>query len=157
MGYPTDEEFERARYNRSPPNQMVRKPVRPEVVCLCGSTRFYDEFQRANYFETIRGRIVLSVGFFVHSAEVVHGEQLGATPEQKMQLDELHLRKIDLADTVHFLNVGGYIGKSTRRELAYALATHKPVTFLEPAMGEKFMEDNAHELGRLAAEFILHS
>jgi hypothetical protein len=106
--------------------------TRPEVVCLCGSTRFHDAFQRANYDLTMQGRIVLSVGFFPHSAERAHGETIGCTPEQKDALDELHLRKIDLADRVLVLNVGGYIGDSTRREIAYAEAHGKPIQYLEP-------------------------
>jgi hypothetical protein len=78
---------------------------RPTIVCLCGSTRFYEEFQAANYRETMEGRIVLSVGFYPHCSERAHGENVGCTDEQKAKLDELHLRKIDLADEVLVLNV----------------------------------------------------
>jgi hypothetical protein len=78
---------------------------RPTIVCLCGSTRFYEEFQAANYRETMAGRIVLSVGFYPHCSERAHGEPVGCTDEQKAKLDELHLRKIDLADEVLVLNV----------------------------------------------------
>ncbi len=103
--------------------------MRPTIVCLCGSTRFYQQFQEANYRETMAGKIVLSVGFMPDSAE--HGEHIGITPEQKEALDQLHLRKIDLADEVLILNVGGYIGQSTARELAYALELGRNVRFLE--------------------------
>lgn len=103
----------------------------PTVVCLCGSTRFYDAFQRANYEETMAGRIVLSVGFYPHSSEQAHGETIGITPEQKEALDQLHLSKIDLADEILVLNVGGYIGKSTGREIMYAQATGKRIRLLE--------------------------
>jgi hypothetical protein len=105
-------------------------PVRPRVVCLCGSTRFYEAFQRANYEETMAGRIVLSVGFYPHSSELAHGEQIGCDDEQKKKLDELHMRKIDLADEILVLNVGGYVGESTTREIAYARSTGKPVRWL---------------------------
>jgi hypothetical protein len=105
---------------------------RPEVVCLCGSTRFYDAFQRATYELTMQGRIVLSVGVFPHSAERAHGESAGCTPEQKAALDELHLRKLDISDRVLVLNVGGYIGESTRREIAYATRRGTPIQYLEP-------------------------
>jgi nucleoside 2-deoxyribosyltransferase len=54
------------------------------------------------------------------------------TPEQKAALDALHLRKIDLADRVLIVNPGGYVGESTRREIAYAQATGKPVAFTDP-------------------------
>jgi hypothetical protein len=123
-------------------------------VCLCGSTRFYKEFQRANYEETMAGRIVLSVGFFMHSSQDAHGETWECTPEQKIRLDELHLRKIDLADESLILNVGGYIGEITRRELAYTIATGKGLRFLDPVSGETFLDTNRHLLGKICAEFV---
>jgi len=126
---------------------------KPEIVCLCGSTRFYQEFQKANYEETMAGRIVLSVGFYNHASVEAHGEQWGCTPKQKVALDELHFRKIELADTVLILNVGGYIGESTGRELAYTIFCNKGLRFLEPEAGEEYMSSHAHQLGRLAVTF----
>ncbi len=105
---------------------------KPRVVCLCGSTRFFPQFQEANFAETMAGNIVLSVGFYPHAVGEMHGEGVGITPDQKQGLDELHLRKIDLADEVLILNVGGYIGESTARELAYAYERGKAVRFLQP-------------------------
>jgi hypothetical protein len=102
-----------------------RKPG-PTVVCLCGSTRFLDAFREANRTETLAGRIVLSVGMFGHH------EGLDMDGPVKAMLDRLHLAKIDLADEVLILNLDGYIGESTRRELAYARETGKVVRFLEP-------------------------
>ena len=112
----------------------VSEPVKPKVVVLCGSTRFYDAFQRANFEQTMAGRIVLSVGFYAGSPDRMvqeHGEGVGITAADKVALDELHKRKIDLADEVLVINVGGYIGDSTRSEIAYAKAHGKPVTYLE--------------------------
>lgn len=106
---------------------------RPEIVVLCGSTRFYDAFQEANYNLTMAGKIVLSVGFYPHSKAIHgHGEGVGHDSPEKDALDELHKRKIDLADRVLVLNIGGYIGSSTRSEIEYALAHSKPVDYLEP-------------------------
>jgi hypothetical protein len=123
---------------------------RPVVVCLCGSTRFYDEFQAANYRETMAGKVVLSVGFAgrlqrqlvtvdgcmgPQECEVLtvrSGESVGCTPEQKVALDVLHCQKIDLADEVLVLNVGGYVGDSTRREVLHAARRYKVVRWLEP-------------------------
>ena len=105
--------------------------VWPVVVCLCGSKRFVEAFQRVNYEETMAGRIVLSVGFYSHAAKKAHGETVGCTPEQKLALDELHKRKIDLADEILVLNVGGYVGDSTRSEIEYAQALGKRVRWLE--------------------------
>jgi hypothetical protein len=101
----------------------------PMIICLCGSTRFMDAFHEAGWYFTLEGYIVLSVGVCKH-AEDHGGEALGQDVADK--LDELHLRKIDLADQVMILNVGGYIGESTRKELEYAKSKGKPVLFLEP-------------------------
>jgi hypothetical protein len=97
-------------------------PDRPEIVCICGSTRFVDEMRAANRDLTFAGVIVVAPG------------EAGAllTNEQKTALDALHLRKIDLADRVLVVNPGGYIGESTRREIAYADATGKPISFTDP-------------------------
>lgn len=99
---------------------------RPVIVCLCGSTRFSDAFQQANYDLTLAGEIVLTVG-----CDTKSDAGLGITPEQKVALDELHKRKIDLADYILVLNVGGYIGESTRGEIAYAQAQGKRIEYLE--------------------------
>ncbi len=118
----------------NPANEMIRahdERPRPTIVCLCGSTRFYEAFQQANFEETMKGKIVLSVGFYPHSSTQAHGQEIGITPEQKERLDRLHLGKIDMADEVLILNVGGYIGESTARELQHALETGKRVRFLE--------------------------
>jgi hypothetical protein len=102
----------------------------PEIVCVCGSTRFHDQFQQANYDLTMAGKIVLTVGFYPHAPHA-HGEGVGATAAEKLALDDLHKRKIDLADRVLVLNVGGYIGDSTRSEIEYAASVGVPVDYLE--------------------------
>lgn len=96
------------------------------IVCLCGSTRFARQFVEQNERLTLAGNIVLSVGSFGHLRAEPY------TEGQKAALDALHLRKIDLADRVLVLNVGGYIGESTRREVEYAERAGKPVDYLEP-------------------------
>lgn len=110
---------------------------RPRIVVLCGSTRFYDDFLMANYKETLAGHVVLSVGFFANATPEdfsirEHGELIGITALQKVMLDELHKRKIDLADEVLILNVGGYLGPSTRSEVEYATRLGKVIRYLEP-------------------------
>jgi hypothetical protein len=118
---------------------------RPRIVCLCGSTRFYDQFQQANYDRTMKGEIVLSVGFYPHAkAEHGHGEGVGHDSAEKVALDELHKRKIDLADYVLVVSdESGYFGESTRSEIEYALRSRKcPVQFTVDAAA-----DRARELG----------
>jgi hypothetical protein len=106
--------------------------IQPTIVCLCGSTRFSKAFQEANLTETMDGKIVLSIGCDMRSDHDIFGHlSADELTEIKCKLDELHMRKIDLADEVLILNVGGYIGESTRRELNYALAQGKTVRFLE--------------------------
>lgn len=101
---------------------------RPRIVCLCGSTRFKAAWWEETKRLTHEGYIVLGVGD-LNPNKVDTNDPID--PALKAKLDELHLRKIDLADEVLILNVGGYIGESTRRELEYARKGNKPVRFLE--------------------------
>jgi len=97
------------------------------VITLCGSTRFRDAFMQAQKQLTLEGNIVISVGLFGHA-----GDEEVWTEGTKEMLDDMHKRKIDMADEIYVLNVGGYIGSSTRSEIEYALATGKTVRYLEP-------------------------
>lgn len=106
------------------PGTHYDPPARPRIVVLCGSTRFRDEFAAVNRAATLSGNIVLAPGVFAHA----DGTTL--TDEQKARLDELHLRKIDLADEVIVVSDrSGYYGDSTRREIAYAEAAGVPVRY----------------------------
>ena len=102
---------------------------KPKVICLCGSTRFVNIFNEYNKKLTLEGNIVLSIEIVAPQSR--ENDPQYVNPEGKKMLDELHLRKIDLADEVLILNVGGYIGKSTANEIAYAHQTGKPVKYLE--------------------------
>ena len=99
--------------------------VRPKIVCLCGSTRFKEQYEQAERDFTLKGYIVLTVGLFGHV------EGLDMSGKVKTDLDQLHLRKINMADEVYIINVGNYIGASTLREIGYAEVIGKPVTYLE--------------------------
>jgi hypothetical protein len=102
----------------------------PEVVCICGSTRFIDEWNYWRQRLTYEGKIVLAIEI-VTSQDVTTDPQ-HADPEMKTKLDELHKRKIDLADRVFVLNVNGYIGESTRSEIDYTTRLGKRIDYLEP-------------------------
>ncbi len=108
--------------------EVVTKTTFPKIVCLCGSTRFWDTFHSVGWELTLQGSIVLSIGVCTH-AEDHGGEAFGE--DVAAALDELHLRKIDLADEVWILNVDGYIGESTQKELNYAREKKKAILFLE--------------------------
>lgn len=105
---------------------------KPKIVCLCGSTRFTEQMLIKQWELTKQGYIVLSwcalPDSYFKGDDVHHvGDQEGV----KEIVDEVHLRKIDLADEVFVLNVGGYIGESTRSEILYAQKIGKSIKFLE--------------------------
>ena len=97
-----------------------------KVITLCGSTKFKEQYLEAQKRLTLEGNIVISVGLFGHS-----GDAEVWTEGTKAMLDDMHLRKIDMADEIFVINVGGYIGESTKREIQYALDRRKVVRFLE--------------------------
>ena len=97
--------------------------VKYPVIALCGSTRFKEQFMEAQKKLTLDGYIVISVGLFGHSGDII-------TDEQKVMLDDMHKRKIDMADEIFVIDVGGYIGTSTKSEIEYAIITGKKVNYL---------------------------
>ncbi len=109
------------------------------VITLCGSTRFKNEFMEVQKRLTLEGNIVISVGLFGHSgdSEVWENMDEGAFTQTKEMLDDMHKQKIDMADSIFVINVGGYIGESTRSEIKYAKEHGKVIEYLE-----KVGEDN---------------
>ena len=103
-----------------------------KVITLCGSTRFKKEFMDVQKRLTLEGNIVISVGLFGHSGdnEVWENMDEGTLTKTKGMLDDMHKRKIDMADEIFVINVEGYIGESTRSEIEYAKRTGKPVNYL---------------------------
>ena len=95
-----------------------------KVITLCGSTRFKEDFERVNRELTLLGNIVISVGCFGHAGDTF-------TEEQKVMLDDIHKRKIDMSDAIYVINKDGYIGASTRSEIKYAIAHGKQVILME--------------------------
>lgn len=119
-----------------------------KVITLCGSTRFKDAFMREQKRLTLEGNIVISVGLFGHSGDNEVWESMGedAITKTKMMLDDMHKRKIDMADEIFVINENGYIGDSTKSEIAYAEAKGKIVNYLMPLpLGyierKEFLED----------------
>ena len=123
-----------------------------KVITLCGSTRFKEEFLEAQKRLTLEGNIVISVGLFGHS-----GDDVVWTDGVKDMLDRQHLAKIDLADEIFVINIGGYIGDSTRREIAYADYRGKSITYLESCRKPSLYDNYAalgelHDAGRISDE-----
>ena len=100
-----------------------------KVLTLCGRTKFKDEYIRIQKELTLQGNIVISVGLFGHT-----GDDEVWTEGTKEMLDDMHKRKIDMADEIFVINVGGYIGESTKSEIEYAIRNGKKVNYLEPVV-----------------------
>ena len=108
--------------------EMFNKSKKYEIITLCGSTKFKDEFIKAQEELTLQGKIVISVGLFGH-ADNKYGNEI--TEEIKTMLDDIHKRKIDLSDAIYVINKNGYIGSSTKSEIEYALRNNKKIYYLE--------------------------
>ena len=103
-----------------------------KVITLCGSTKFKDEFMEQQKRLTLDGNIVISVGLFGHSGdnEVWENMSEDTLTNTKIMLDDMHKRKIDMADEIFVINVDGYIGTSTQSEIDYTIANKKLVKYL---------------------------
>lgn len=119
-------------------SSVLAKESKPKIVCFCGSSRFVAEMA-VLMWEFEKGGII-TMGLHLLPDEAVKrpdgsiiGHHLAEEQGVASKMDKLHLRKIDLADSIYVVNVGGYIGDSTRNEIAYAQKTGKPVAYLESA------------------------
>ena len=107
-----------------------------KIITLCGSTKFKDEFMDMQKKLTLEGNLILSVGAFGHS-----GDKEVWTEGMKKMLDNMHKRKIDLADEIFVIDKNGYIGESTKSEIEYAINTGKKVNYMS-----KYLNKNKKEL-----------
>jgi hypothetical protein len=107
-------------------------PIHSRRITLCGSTRFRDQFDFWNTHLTLAGNAVYSV------AIDAHGEIREALPTEKEKtlLDEVHLMKIMNSDAIFVIDVGGYIGTSTAREIEFARSRGKDVFYLSELFPE---------------------
>ena len=95
-----------------------------KVITLCGSTKFKNEFLKAQKELTLMGYIVISVGLFGHSGDNEVWED-----GIKEMLDDMHKRKIDMSDAIMVIDIDGYIGESTKKEMEYAKNQGKSIFF----------------------------
>ena len=89
-----------------------------KVITLCGRTRFKDAFMEAQKRLTLERNIVINIDLFGHSGdnEVWEGMSEDTLTKTKEMLDDMYKRKIDVADEIFVINVGEYIGSSTREK-----------------------------------------
>ncbi|WP_349408533.1 DUF4406 domain-containing protein [Pseudalkalibacillus sp. SCS-8] len=93
------------------------------VITLCGSTKFKKQFRETEASLTLQGHVVISLGFFEQS------EGIQITEEQEQLFKKIHFKKIDMADEIFVIDVDGYIGSSTSKEIEYANKTNKPIRY----------------------------
>ena len=96
-----------------------------KIITLCGSIKFKDEFIKVQEKLTSDGNIVLTPNFFNNIKKENIDEKT------KKMLDEMHKQKIDMSDEIYVINVGGYIGESTKSEIEYAKRKGKKISFWE--------------------------
>ena len=94
------------------------------VITLCGSMRFREEFARLDAELSLAGHVVLTPVTLDPAAD--------PTADERELLSRIHLQKIAMSDQIFIVNVGGYFGESTRRELNHARSLGVAVRFLEP-------------------------
>lgn len=105
-------------------NEMMYAPKIYKVITLCGSTKFKTQFEETVKELTLQGNIVISVGCFGHS-----GDNEVWTDEVKEMLDDMHKRKILMANEIYVIDVDGYIGESTRSEIEFAESKNIPIRY----------------------------
>lgn len=98
---------------------------RYNIITLCGSIKFKDEFIKVQEKLTLEGNIVFTPNFFNN----IKKENMDL--ETKKMLDKMHRQKIDMSDEIYVINPGGYIGESTKSEIEYAKSKGKNISYLE--------------------------
>jgi hypothetical protein len=98
---------------------------RPKIVAICGSTRFIEPIVALAWWLEKRGEIAFFPLYL--PPQVAAGSHQAEAEGVKEAIDELFKRKIDLADELVVMDVGGYVGESTRSEIAYAVDRGKIV------------------------------
>ena len=104
---------------------------KPKIICLCGSSRFVDIMAVVGWLlEKDEGAIILSLHLLPQWYPNVPEHHLAEAEGVAEQLDELHLRKIDLANEIFVIDWNKYIGQSTTREIEYATIQNKPIRYI---------------------------
>lgn len=93
-----------------------------KTVTICGSMKFSKEMKIVAFeLESIAGYNVLQCTYNELNREI--------TPEMFENLNQIHLRKIDMSDMIYVVDVHGYIGNAVEKEIEYAKHHHKEIVF----------------------------
>ena len=94
-----------------------------KVVTICGSMKFKKEMM------SIAEELELKNGYVV--IQCIYEENRNYDDLTKEKLRKIHFKKIDISDAIFVVNVNGYIGDATKREIEYAKSLGKEILFLE--------------------------
>lgn len=111
--------------------------VKPKIVVLCGSSRFVSIMAVCAWLiERDERAIAMGLHLLPEWYPNCPDHHLAEHEGVSMEMDTLHLRKIDLCDEVFVVDWDGYVGLSTSNEIAHARALGKPVRmFREDRIG----------------------
>lgn len=105
--------------------EEYQKDKKYNIITLCGSINFKDEFLKVQEKLVLEKNIVFTPNFFSNISK----EEISL--ETKKMLDKMHKQKIDMSDEIYVINQEGYIGESTKLEIEYAKSKGKKITYLE--------------------------
>lgn len=107
---------------RNPMNSWEKSDSKSNIITLCGSSKFKNEFLKVQKELSLKGYLVLSLGLFGHSGD-------DEAWVKKYLLDRVHKQKIDMSSAIFIIDVDGYVGESTKNEIEYAINRGKTVYF----------------------------
>ena len=100
---------------------MSKEKTPKGIITVCGSTKFKLEYEYVI-------KKLIELGFFVHSVEVYgHADNLPISKAYKEWLQDIHFWKINRSHAIYVVDVGEYLGKSTREEILHAQVKQKPI------------------------------
>lgn len=102
-------------------------------ITLCGSTRFKEQFAEWNHKLAVSGHTVYSLSLFGREAhDQGKDDHPTITEQEKVTLDLVHLDKILNSEAIVIIDVEGYTGFSTKREIEWARMHNKSIYWITP-------------------------
>ena len=96
-----------------------------KIITICGSLKFKSEMIEVAEKLELQENAVITPIYPTNSNKDAY------TDEQVAILDKMHKEKIKISDAIYVVNVGGYIGTSTKSEIEYAKSLGKEILYLE--------------------------
>lgn len=94
-----------------------------KIITICGSLKFKEEMMEIAEKMELQGNCVLSPIYPINPDKDAY------TYEEAEMLDKMHKEKIKLSDTILVVNVGSYIGESTKNEIEFAESLNKEIIY----------------------------